>query len=71
MKFRLLLSNRGEVVGIAETGVRDPQCPSGVAVNGTGPQVLDFEAVVWGPRRGQIRMLTPLPADSVGIALGI
>ncbi len=66
-----VINNQGEVAGVAETGVRDPRCPSVVAVNGTGPQVLDFEAVVWGPRRGQIQMLTPLPGDSVGIALGI
>jgi len=66
-----VINNRGEVAGIAETDIRDAQCPSGVAVNGTGPQVLDFEAVVWGPRRGQVRMLTPLPGDSVGIALGM
>jgi hypothetical protein len=66
-----IINNRGEVAGIAETGIRDPQCPSGVAINGTGPQVLDFEAVVWGPRRGQIRLRSPLPGDFVGMALGI
>src|SRR5207249_550470 len=51
---------RGEAVGIAETGIRDPECPSTrPAVNGTGPQVLDFEAVLWGPRPGQVRELLP------------
>jgi probable HAF family extracellular repeat protein len=66
-----IINNRGEVAGIAETGIRDPQCPSRVAINGTGPQVLDFEAVVWGPGRGQIRQPSRLPGDSVGMALGI
>ena len=65
------VNSRGEVVGIAENNTRDPECPSTPAVNGTGPQVLDFEAVVWGPGQGQIRELSPLPGDTVGMALGI
>lgn len=64
------INNLGEVVGIAETGIRDSECPTEVSVNGTGPLVLDFEAVVWGPR-GQVRKLSPLSGDSVGMALGI
>ena len=59
------INNRGEVAGAAETGIRDPHCPSGVAVNGTGPQVLDYEAVIWGPKPGEIRQLSPLPGDTV------
>ena len=65
------INSRGEVAGIAENSTRDPECPSAPAVNGTGPQVLDFEAVIWGPRQGQIRELRPLPGDSVGMALWI
>jgi uncharacterized membrane protein len=65
------INNRGQVAGYAENSVRDPECPAGVAVNGSGPQVLDFEAVIWGPRPGEIRELAPLPGDSVGIALGL
>ena len=65
------INNRGEVAGIAETSIRDPECVSGVSVNGTGPLVLDFEAVIWGPRRGQVRKLSPLPGDSVGMALWV
>lgn len=42
-----------QVVGYAETGIHDPNCPAGVAVNGNGPQILDFKAVIWGPRRGR------------------
>jgi len=67
-----MINNRGEVAGWAEkNGPPDPDCPAGVAVNGTGPQVLDFEAVIWGPKPGQIRELRPFPGDSVGMAFGI
>jgi probable HAF family extracellular repeat protein len=65
------INNRGEVAGFAENSTQDPECPSGVRVNGTGPQVLDFEAVIYGPEPGQIRELPPLPGDSVGMAFGI
>lgn len=65
------INSLGQVAGIAETGVRDPACPSAMAVNGTGPQVLDFEAVIWGPQPGQIVELRPLPGDTVAIAAGI
>ena len=65
------VNNRGDVAGIAETGRRDPDCPSGVAVNGTGPQVLDFEAVVWEGRQSKPRELRPLPGDTVGEALSV
>ena len=65
------INNRGEVVGYVENGIRDPECPTVTRVNGTGPQILDFEAVVWGPRQGEIRELRPLPGDTVGVAFGI
>lgn len=65
------LNNVGEVVGIAETSTRDSACPGKVAVNGTGPQQLDFEAVIWGPKPGEIRQLSPLPGDTVSMALSI
>jgi probable HAF family extracellular repeat protein len=65
------MNNVGEVVGIAETSHKDPACPATVAINGTGPQVLDFEAVIWGPQPGQIRQLSPLAGDTVGMAFGI
>ena len=42
-----------------------------MAPNGTGPQVLDYEGVVWGPRPGQMRKLKPLPGDTVSIATWI
>ena len=58
-----VINRRGEVAGIAENRTRDPECVS--------PQVLDFQAVIWGPKPGEIRELSPLPGDSVGMALGI
>jgi probable HAF family extracellular repeat protein len=64
-------NNKGEAVGIAETSKRDSECPTEMALNGTGPQVLDFEAVVWGPGKNQIRQLSPLPGDTVGFACAI
>jgi probable HAF family extracellular repeat protein len=63
------INKLGEMAGIAENSTRDPECPPGVAFTGTGPQVLDFEAVIWGPAPGQIRELHPLPGDTVGMAL--
>ncbi len=65
------INSRGEIAGFAETGVRDPDCPSGAAPNGTGPQILGYEGVVWGPSPGQIRRLRPLPGDTVSAALWI
>ncbi len=55
-----------ECRGIAENSTRDPGCPSTPAVNGTGPHVLDFEAVIWGAQ-GEVRQLSPLPGDTVGM----
>lgn len=54
------VNNLGQIVGLAEISTHDPACPS--------PQVLDFEAVVWGPKPGQILELPPLPGDTVGLA---
>ncbi len=58
-----VINSRGEVAGLAENRTRDPECVS--------PQVLDFQAVIWGPGPGEMRELMPLPGDSVGMALGI
>jgi probable HAF family extracellular repeat protein len=65
------INNLGAVAGYAENSNKDAECPSKAAVNGTGPQVLDFEPVIWGPAPGQIQQLPPLAGDSVGLALGI
>jgi probable HAF family extracellular repeat protein len=66
-----VINQRGEAAGIAETAIRDPECPTGVSVAGTGPQVLDFQAVIWGPRAGEVHALPPLPGDTVSMALSI
>jgi probable HAF family extracellular repeat protein len=65
------MNNVGEIAGTAENSQKDPACPGTVAVNGTGPQVLDFEAVIWGPKPGQIRPLSPLAGDTVSMGFGI
>ena len=64
------INNLGEMSGIAENTTRDPNCPAGVAVTGTGPQVLDYEAVIWSPK-GEIRVLQPIKGDTVGMAMAI
>lgn len=56
-------NNRGQIVGAAESSTQDPTC--------TAPQVLDYEAVIWGPKPGQIQVLPPFPGDSIGVALEI
>jgi probable HAF family extracellular repeat protein len=55
------LNDWGQVVGTAEAARVDPNCVS--------PQVLDFDAVVWGD--GHARKLRPFTGDTVGIALAI
>jgi probable HAF family extracellular repeat protein len=57
------LNDRSQIVGAAENSTQDSSCPS--------PQVLDFEAVIWGPKPSEIRRLRPLPGDTVGFALGV
>jgi len=56
-------NNSGQIVGIAETSVRDASC--------TPPQILDFEAVIWTPSEGLVQELPPYRGDKVGGALGI
>lgn len=61
--FATGVNSRGQVVGWAETTVEDPTCDA--------PQVLQFRAVMWEPRRGQVRELAPLPGDSTSAATAI
>jgi probable HAF family extracellular repeat protein len=56
-------NNRGEIVGWAENTVHDPTC--------VAPQILQFRAVVWGPKEGEILELPPLPGDTVSAATAI
>ena len=65
------INNRGEIAGVAESNVRDLDCPSKPSVNGTGPFVFDFQGVIWGPKPGQLRQLPPLAGDTVSNAMGI
>jgi probable HAF family extracellular repeat protein len=65
------VNNRGDIPGISETGKRDPGCAAGVAINGSGPQVLDYEAVVWDGRQRKAHELKPLAGDTVGEAFWI
>src|ERR1022692_1049868 len=57
------LNNRGQLAGVAENATKDKLCKS--------PQVLDFEAVIWGPGQGQIQALPTLSGDTVGFAVMI
>ena len=56
-------NNLGQTVGWAENTMHDPTCAL--------PQVLQFRAVMWGPRNGQISELPPLPGDSVSAATAL
>ena len=57
------VNNVGQVVGFAERSTQYQNC--------SPPQVLDIQAVVWGPHPGEIRTLTPLPGDVSAWATGI
>jgi probable HAF family extracellular repeat protein len=57
------VNNAGQVVGWAETAVHDSTC--------TAPQVLQFEAAMWGPRVNQVTVLKPLAPDPDSAATAI
>ncbi len=61
--FAASVNDRGQIVGWAETPVRDPTCNI--------PQVLQFRAVLWEPKKGRKRELPPFPGDSTSAATGI
>ena len=63
------INSRGEIPGLAETNMRDQECPSGVSVNGVGPLLLDYRGVIWGPGPNDVRELHPLPGDTVSMAI--
>jgi probable HAF family extracellular repeat protein len=56
-------NNKGQTVGWAENTVHDPTC--------VPPQVLQFRAVVWRPKEGEILELLPLPGDTVSAATAL
>jgi probable HAF family extracellular repeat protein len=57
------VNNHGQVIGWAENTIHDSTC--------AGKQVLQFEAVIWGPKVGQIQQLPPLAGDPDGAAVAI
>ena len=61
--FATGVNSRGQVVGWAETPVHDPTC--------NAPQVFQFRAVMWEPKRGTMQELRPLPGDSTSAATAI
>ena len=58
-----VVNRRGQIAGFAETSTHDPSC--------IAPQLLDFEAVVWGPHEGDMQALPPFPGDAIGSAFGL
>ena len=65
--YAAAINNKGQIVGWAENAVHDATC------NNTPPfnQVLQFEAVVWGPEVGQMTPLSPLGSDPDSAATAI
>jgi probable HAF family extracellular repeat protein len=61
--FATSVNDLGQVVGWAETTVEDPTCNE--------PQVLQFHAVMWEPRKNGMVELPPLPGDSTSAATAI
>jgi probable HAF family extracellular repeat protein len=59
----IAINDRGQAVGVAEDGTIDKNC--------VAPHTNDFEAVLWGPGRGEVQKLRPLPGDTVGMGLWI
>ncbi|MGD0180839.1 MAG: hypothetical protein ABSC15_13570 [Terriglobales bacterium] len=57
------VNNQGRLVGWAENTIHDPTC--------AGTQVLQFEAVIWGPRLNQMTQLPPLAPDPDSAATAI
>jgi probable HAF family extracellular repeat protein len=57
------VNNLGQVVGFAETATQDPNC--------VPPQVLDINAAVWGPKKGEVHALPPFTGDVLSAAAGI
>ena len=61
--FATGVNNAGQIVGWAETSYHDPSCNS--------PQVLQFEAVIWGPENNEYQALPPYKGDPDSAATAI
>jgi probable HAF family extracellular repeat protein len=57
------INNKGMIVGTAENNTPDPNC--------IPPQVLDYEAVIWGPKMDEIHELPAFSGDSIAAAIAI
>ena len=57
------VNSRGEIVGVGEKGLPDPTC--------VPPQILDQVAVIWGPKKNQMRELPPYRNDTQASAIGV
>jgi uncharacterized membrane protein len=57
------INNLGQAVGWAENGVHESSCAP--------PQVLQFEAVIWEPKPGEMTQLPPLSGDMDGAATAV
>ena len=64
------VNDLGQIVGFAEESTQYQNCSANF-VPGQQPQILDIQAVVWGPYPGQINTLAPLPGDISAWAIGI
>ncbi len=53
------VNDKGQITGWAETTYHDPTCNS----TGSYHQVLQFEAVIWGPNLNEMTQLPPLSGD--------
>jgi len=58
------VNNQGQVVGWAENNFHDPTCVA-------GKEVLQFEAVIWGPDLGNVKQLPPFQSDPDSAATAI
>ena len=65
--FAAGINDFGQIVGWAENNFHDPTC---AGPNGRN-QVLQFEAVVWGPDGKIQKQLAPLPGDPDGAAVAV
>lgn len=57
------VNNWGRIIGVAENSTHDPDC--------IAPQVLDYEAVIWGPKKGEIHELPTFSGDSIAAPIAI
>jgi probable HAF family extracellular repeat protein len=61
--YAAAVNNHGQIVGWAETKVEDDTCDD--------PQVLQFRAVLWEPKKGRKKQLRPYRGDSASAATDI